>query len=321
MRHALSVLCLVLGGLLAAGALAGHQLDRLLHEPEPVRQIAGQLPGDPEFSRAAAEGVSEGLAEQLPEAVSGLIGSSLEEAISSAMSGLLDDEAGRTAWYETLDATRTDYARQLEEIFHEGADGDDGAPALSLDLTPVARELVRRIPLISESAAEEITPEAEVEIDPVADVDPYAAATLAQAASYWWIGALAAGVLAVLGLLLGSGRTRWVSLVLGGLTAAASSVLVLLTVASPEPGSTAQRSPAAQAVREHVLTEFGAWARPGWWLLLAAAGVVLVLGVVGLIAARGGRGGGHAEGAARGGEPVAESRPGPPPDHPDLDRV
>lgn len=46
MRRVISLLCLLLAGVLSAAALAGHQVDQLLREPEPVREIAGALPED-----------------------------------------------------------------------------------------------------------------------------------------------------------------------------------------------------------------------------------------------------------------------------------
>ncbi|WP_010523800.1 hypothetical protein [Nesterenkonia sp. F] len=292
MRHVLSAICLVLAGLLAAASTAGQQVDQLLREPEPIREIAGQLPADEAFADAVSERIADDAAEQLPAGISGLVGSGLENLVSSAVSDLLEDEDARAAWEESLQSTRADYADQLEAIFHDGAAGEAGELAVSLDLTPVAQVLVGRIPMVGEETAEQLAPEIVVDVDPVSDsgADAYGVATLAQASSHWSVAAIAAGVLAVLGLLAGRGRGRWMNLALGGLAAAGVGLVVALGPASPDPPATAGASPASAAVVEHVADEFAAWAQPTWWLFLAGAGVVVVGGLVGLLAARGQRG-------------------------------
>lgn len=289
MRHVLSAICLMLAGLLAAAATAGQQVDQLLREPEPIREIAGQLPADEAFAEAVAERIADDAAEQLPAGISGLVGSGLQNLVSSAVSDLLEDEDARAAWEESMQSTRTDYADQLETLFHEGASGEAGELAVPMDLTPVAQVLVGRIPMVGEEAADQLAPEIVVDVDPVADsgVDAYGVATLAKASSHWPVAAIAAAVLAVLGLLLGHRRGRWVSLVLGGLVAAGLGLVVALGPASPDPTATAAASPASAAVVEHVAGEFASWAQPTWWLFLGGAGVVVVGGLVGLLAARG----------------------------------
>lgn len=318
MRHVLSAICLMLAGLLAAVSTAGQQIDQLLHQPEPIREIAGQLPSDAAFADAVSARIADDAAERLPAGVSDLVGSGLEGLVSSSVSGLLEDEDARRAWYESLQTTRVDYADQLEAIFHDGATGEAGELAVPLDLTPVAQVLIQRIPLVGEEAAQQLAPEIVVGVDPVADsgVDAYAVATAAQASSHWLVGAVAAAVLTLLGLVLGLGRGRWVNLVLGGLVAGGTGLVVALTAASPEPA--AETSPASAAVLDHVAAEFTAWARPSWWLFLAGAAVVVILGMVGLIASPGRR-------PPRGGGPGNTQGPGAArshhPDHIAVSRV
>lgn len=318
MRHVLSAICLMLAGLLAAAATAGQQVDQLLREPVPIREIAGQLPADEAFAEAVSERIAADAAEQLPAGVSGLVGSGLQSLVSSAVSDLLEDEDARAAWEESLQSTRTDYADQLETLFHEGASGEAGELAVPLDLTPVAQVLVGRIPMVGEEAAAQLAPEIVVDVDPISDsgVDAYGVATLAQASSHWPVGAIAAAVLAVLGLLLGRGRGRWVSLVLGGLVVAGIGLLVALGPASPDPTASAGSSAAAAAVVEHVAGEFAGWAQPTWWLVVAGGGVVIVLGLVGLLAARGARGGGGGRASRPEADPAAHH-----PDHIAVSRV
>ncbi|MGC8160082.1 hypothetical protein ACP3WZ_26515, partial [Salmonella enterica] len=63
-RHLLSTLCALLAALLAAAALAGGQIDQLLREEEPVREIAGDLPAQEPFGEAVVGLLAEELTGQ-----------------------------------------------------------------------------------------------------------------------------------------------------------------------------------------------------------------------------------------------------------------
>lgn len=292
MRNALAVLCLILSGLLSAAALAGHQIDQLLREEEPVREIAGGLPQDEEFSGAVSQIMVSELSGRLPEGVSSFIGGGAEDFVSGIVDGLLDDERTQQAWDETLQNTRADYVERLDRLFAEGTTGDPSELDVRVDLEPMAGAVVASladsIPLMDADSFEVPTPEMVVDIEAATegDADPYTWATLAAASQYWAGLAVAAGVLLLLGLLLGHGRGRWAALSVGGITAALAGTWIALTVASPDFGQPEQLPQESSAILQHVESQFNAWAQPVWWFFVAAAGAVVVLGLLGALVAR-----------------------------------
>lgn len=292
MRNALAVLCLILSGLLSAAALAGHQIDQLLREEEPVREIAGGLPQDEEFSGAVSQIMVSELSGRLPEGVSSFIGGGAEDFVSGIVDGLLDDERTQQAWDETLQTTRADYVERLDRLFAEGTTGDPSELDVRVDLEPMAGAVVASladsIPLMDADSFEIPTPEMVVDIEAATegDADPYTWATLAAASQYWAGIAVAAGVLLLLGLLLGHGRGRWAALSVGGITAALAGTWIALTVASPDFGQPEQLPGETSAILQHVESQFTAWAQPVWWFFVAAAGAVVVLGLLGALVAR-----------------------------------
>lgn len=293
MRTLLSGLCMLLAGLLAAASLAGHQIDQLLREEEPIREVAGGLPAEEQFSQAVSEMLVDELSDHLPEAVQGLIGDRAETAVAEAVEGMLEDERTREAWDEVLQTTRSDYADQLDRLFHEGSSGDAQELAVELDLSPVAEALTGPLreglesalgwlPGLDEESFEFLAPEVVVDVEAAAEdgADPYIWATLAAVSEHWTLLAIAAAVLTALGLLLGRGRGRWAALSLGGMLAAVLGVWVALTAASPDFGQPEGLPPAALAILDHVESGITGWAQPAWWIFSAASGVVALIGML-----------------------------------------
>lgn len=295
MRNVLSSLAMLLAAVFAAASLAGHQVDQLLREEEPIREILGGLPAEEQFSEAVSEMLVEELSEDVPQAAQGLLGGRAEAAIAHTLSDMLDDDQAREAWEEALQSARVDYADQLEQLFEEGSSGDPGELALDLDLSPVAEALTDPmreglestlgwLPFVDHENFEFLAPEVVVDIDAAAEdgADPYTWATLAAASEYWAAFAAVAGALGVLGLLLGHGRGRWVALSLGGILAAGLGVWVGLTAASPDFGQPQGLSAAALTLMEHVESGIAEWAQPAWWIFAGASGIVTLVGMLAL---------------------------------------
>lgn len=316
MRTMLSALCAVLAALLAAAALAGAQVDQLLRDEEPVRVIAGDLPEQERFADAVVSVIAEELTGQELDALPDAVGQRIYEVASAMM----DEERTSQAWDETIQTTREEFDQQLQALFHGGGTGTPEDLQVAVDLSAMAQAMTQPLrealegllgwlPGIDESTFDGLAPEIVVDVDAVAEdgVDPYQWATAAEASRHWQVIAGAAALLGLLGLLLGTGPGRWVSLTLGGVVATGVGAWMALTVASPELTPPQPVPEAVGAVLEHVEEQFGAWAQPGWWIFVGVAGALVVVGLLGAALT----------GSSRAHTSQARSRPG----HDDLHRV
>ncbi|GAA1153035.1 hypothetical protein GCM10009673_00250 [Nesterenkonia sandarakina] len=297
MRQVLSVLSLLLAALLAAAALAGFQTNQLLREEEPIRQIAGELPQQDGFSELVSETLLTRLESELPGALTSLLGDRADSVVDSIVASMLENEQVDEAWDQTLQDTRSGYTAQLETLFDEGTTGEASDLDLAVDLSPMAEAITGPLregldsalgwlPFLDTSSFEFLAPEVVVDVEAtIAEgADPYTWALLAEVSKHWLVLAALAGVLAAVGLLLGPGRSRWVALTLGGLLGVGLGLWIALTVAAPEFGPVADQ--AAAPLVEQLQQRFTDWAQPAWWIFSAAAGAVVVVGLLGSVAAR-----------------------------------
>lgn len=310
MRQVLSVISLLLAAVLAATALAGFQINQLLREQEPIAQIAGDLPQQEGFSELVTETLMTELESELPGGLTNLLGDAADSTVDSIVVSMLENEEVDAAWDETLQGTRADYTAQLETLFEQGTTGDASDLDLPVDLSPMSEAMTEPLregldsalgwlPFVDTSSFEFLAPELVVDIEATLGegADPYTWALLAEVSRHWLVLAVSAGVLAALGLLLGPGRSRWVALTLGGLLAVGLGLLGVFAISAPEFGAVAGEANAALA--NHVQSRFTEWAQPAWWIFTAAAGAVVVVGLLGSVAAR----------SSRRGEPAPRSRP------------
>lgn len=290
MRHLLSTLCAVLAALLAAAALAGGQIDQLLREEEPVRQVAGDLPTQERFGEAVVALIVEELTGQSPEALP----SGVQETLSGMATSTLQEDRTLEAWDESLQTTRADFEADLERLFHEGGTGSPEDLAVALDLSPVAEamtaplrdgleEMLGWLPFVDESSFDALSPEIVVDLDAVAQdgVDPYQWAAAAEASRHWAVAAGGAALLGLLALVVGVGRGRWAALAIGGLLAAGLGLALALTVASPDLTPHQPVAPPVGELLGHVEARLTAWAQPAWWIFTGTSVGVVVLGLLG----------------------------------------
>ncbi|GAA1151650.1 hypothetical protein [Nesterenkonia lutea] len=296
MRQVLSVTSLLLAALLAASSLAGFQINQLLREEEPIRQIAGDLPEQDAFSRIVSAELLNRMDSELPSAVSSLLGDRADSTVDSIVASMLENERTAAAWDETLQETRGDYTAQLEGVFAEGTTGRASDLDLAVDLGPMTEAMTGPLregldsalgwlPFLDTSSFEFLAPEVVVDVEATLEegADPYTWALLAAVSEHWLVLAALSGFLVVVGLLLGPGRSRWLALTLGGLLALGLGLWIALTVASPEFGAMPDES--SQSLVDHVQQRFTEWAQPAWWVFSGAAGAAVVLGLLGSVAA------------------------------------
>lgn len=294
MRNLISIVCLLLAGLLSTAALAGHQIDQLLREEEPVRELAGSLPQDEAFSEAVAETIVDGAVSRLPEALQQFVPGGVESLLRPVISSALDNDRTQAAWDEVLQSTRSDYAAQLETIFVEGTTSDPRELDLPVDLTPVTDAMTQPVrqgvedtvsltPGVDAEDVEIPAPSLQIDVEAATDesADPYTWATAAAVSQHWMICALSAAVLTLLGLIAGAGaRVRWLGLALAAAAAAGLGLWIAITAASPTLTDSPDTPQAAAVMLEHVQTRFTQWAQPAWWVFTGAAGFVVVISVL-----------------------------------------
>lgn len=289
MRGFLSVLSLLLAGVFATVSLASWQVDQLLRSPEPLQQIAGDLPEREEFSEVTAELIVDDLSSRLPSAISAMIPQGAEQSVSGLIVSTLGEDRTVAAWQEILDTTRSQYTNQLENLFHQGTTGDTAELDIEVDLSPVAAAITEPlrtgldrysgwIPGVNLETFEFLAPEIVVDIETVTDddADPYLWASAAGLSTYWMVMSGIAVVLIIFGVTIGLGRLRWIGLGLGALTAVILGGVIAVTAASPQlnapAGSGAAMVDLLQLLQERITT----WAQPAWWWFIGVAMVLLI---------------------------------------------
>ena len=300
MRQVLSVISLLLAAVLAATALGAFQVNQLLREQEPITQIAGELPEQEGFSELVSETLLTELESELPGGLTSLLGDAADSTVDSIVASMLENEGVDAAWDETLQGTRADYTAQLETMFEEGTTGDPSDLDLPVDLSPMSEAMTEPLregldsalgwlPFVDTSSFEFLAPELVVDIEATLGegADPYTWALVAEVSRHWLVLAVVAGLLGVMGLLLGPGRSRWVALTLGGLLGVGLGLLGAFMLSAPEFGAVTDQTTAALA--NHVQLRFTEWAQPAWWVFSGAAGAVVVVGLLGSVAARSSR--------------------------------
>lgn len=295
MRNLFSVLCLLLAGLLSTAALAGHQIDQLLREEEPVRELAGSLPNDEAFSEAVTETIVDDAVARLPEGLQQFVpGGGVEGLLRPVISSALDNERTQAAWDGVLQSTRRDYTAHLEQMFHQGTTSDPRELDLPVDLTPVTEAMTQpvrqgvedTVSLIPGVEAEDVelpAPSLQIDVQAATDenADPYTWATAAAASQHWMIFAVSAAVLTLLGLIAGTGaRARWLAVALAAAVAAGLGLWIATTAASPALADPPGTPEATAVMLEHIQTRFTDWAQPAWWVFTGAAGFVVVISVL-----------------------------------------
>ncbi|WP_218221600.1 hypothetical protein [Nesterenkonia sp. Act20] len=297
MRQVFSVIALLLAAVLAASSLAGFQINQLLREDEPIREIAGDLPEQEAFSEIISAELLERMESELPSVVSTLVGDRADGLVDDLVGSMVENEQVSAAWDDTLQQTRSDYTAQLERVFAEGTTGDASDLDLAVDLSPMTEAMTEPLregldsalgwlPFLDTSSFEFLAPEVTINVEATLQdgADPYTWALLAAASEHWLVLAITAGVVALLGLLLGPRRSRWVALTVGGLLALGLGLWIALTVAAPDFGPLPD--PAAQSLVNHVQDRYTGWAQPPWWIFSGAAGAVVVVGLLGSLMPR-----------------------------------
>jgi hypothetical protein len=276
LRSVVAFLLLAAAAALGVGGAVAQWADRAARTSGPMREIVAPITHF-ETTRSALAGVlTERAVSEIPtiaEAVPGLTGL-IEGLISDAVAATLDDPGVDRAWIAALDSTRAGVVADIE-----GYDGGT-PPTLWFDLAPfgdLARDrLVSAAPDRVKPFVEEISWTTELRA-PMVRLDPtqteLAAGALKWTSRWGWFYAGAA-VLAVVGLVVGPRRGRWVALLAAALLtlaglAAADSFLWAATI----PDRSGLGPELARIIVESGTAHLAQWLHPGRYVALGAAGL------------------------------------------------
>ena len=278
MRTFVSAVAVLFGLVLTAAAVPAMWVDRNIVQQEGFVAFTAPLGTDPEFQQRLAAAAVGGLgAEQIPEALSGLVTPILERAARSltGMPGYAD------AWSETL--RKSHQLNFADPAADPGADpgadpaGAGSATSLTLDLAPLVGLAAKQVPgaaMLGLEAPDQLL---------ITIGEPEHRQTLDQVAAFAPLGyALAIGALVAFALAFVAARRRWTVLAgagLGGLVLAG-----VWKLAADAAGAAAAATSSGNEVAEIFKSEFvaAAGASFGQWILLAAAAgaVLLAAGLV-----------------------------------------
>ncbi|MHA6511459.1 hypothetical protein [Tessaracoccus sp. Z1128] len=275
----------------AFGGLGAQWLDQAARTPGPMREIVAPLSTDDRVGEAIAGELNTAATQEMPPLIGRLPGvrSQVETLIGEAVESALSDEGVTQAWHVSIDRSRAEFVAGLDRMRTEGAD----APTLWLHLEPFVELGEARLvdltprPLQPYVAQLELPEDVRLALGRPATVQArYAADALAVAGHWEWF-YVAAAALALVGLLVGSRRGRWVAWILAvgaGLVGLALGRGLVADVAAPS-GDTVAAVVGARLV-EGTASSLMAWTQPAatvGWALLA-------LGVLGLLVAAARRG-------------------------------
>lgn len=271
-------------------ALAGSVLQWTNHtatSPESTQQLVQAIARDEAVKGAVTDLLRSSIEQRIPESVNQIPGlrTKLKETIGTGVSTAMSSPEVQSAWESTLNDSRELLLKDLTE-YGSGRTKTPPSVKVNLDLL-----ISRAWQTIRSNAGPEIstymdrfeTPtgvQAKVADVPAQQADQ--ASQILALASYWWLFHVAAGLLLIGGLLLGTRIGRWVLLtvfsLLGGLAIVATrSVSGMITV--PNLGNQLIWA-LENRIANHLITSLASSLDPLWYGYLGLAVVGLVIAVI-----------------------------------------
>lgn len=317
MRNFLSAFLCVLAALCATAGVMLHYVETLAYSPEPAREIVGPIAEDKNIIERLPDRIlgsvfdHSNLQDLIPDALK----DSLRDSTDVALKLALQDADLKNAWNASIDLSREDYVTRLEMVRsgeisipapNAGAN-DTGGPTLELQAQPFAQLGIQKLddilrPIGLGNLLDGLRNGAAVEIplnipDPTV-VSPRALATWLAVARAWIWFFVGAGVLLVIGVLVGKGRGRALAVLIGAATVLVLSRLVSTWANDARGGGEAlglggNLDPLASLVRDRMLAGLATHLdiRAEWlWntgLISAGVGVVFLIIMILVSSARG----------------------------------
>ena len=201
-------------------ALAGSVLqwtDRTAGSPDPTRQLVQEIARDETVRGAATDTIRSSIEQRFPDSVDKVPGlrTTLKSSIDAGVGAAMSDAEVQSAWELTLNDTR---ATLLKDLTDYGSGRTRTPPSVTINLDPLISRVWQNIRSTAGSDVSDLMDRIElpsgVQVK-VADIPAQQADQASQIlalASYWWLFHVAAGLLLVGGLLLGTRIGRWVLL-------------------------------------------------------------------------------------------------------------
>ncbi len=271
-------------------ALAGSVLQWTNHtatSPESTQQLVQAIARDETVRGAVTDLLRSSIEQRIPESMDQVPGlrTKLKEAIGTGVSTAMSTPEVQSAWESTLNDSRELLLKDLTEY---GSGRTKTPPSVKVNLDPLISRAWQTIrsnagPEISSYMDRFETPtgvQAKVADVPAQQADQ--ASQILALASYWWLFHVAAGLLLIGGLLLGTRIGRWVLLavfsLLGGLAIVATrSVSGMITV--PNLGNQLIWA-LENRIANHLITSLASSLDPLWYGYLGLAVVGLVIAVI-----------------------------------------
>lgn len=271
-------------------ALAGSVLQWTNHtatSPESTQQLVQAIARDETVRGAVTDLLRSSIEQRIPESMDQVPGlrTKLKEAIGTGVSTAMSTPEVQSAWESTLNDSRELLLKDLTEY---GSGRTKTPPSVKVNLDPLISRAWQTIrsnagPEISSYMDRFETPtgvQAKVADVPAQQADQ--ASQILALASYWWLFHVAAGLLLIGGLLLGTRIGRWVLLavfsLLGVLAIVATrSVSGMITV--PNLGNQLIWA-LENRIANHLTTSLASSLDPLWYGYLGLAVVGLVIAVI-----------------------------------------
>ncbi len=270
--------------------LAGSVLqwaDRTAGSPDSTRQLVQEIAKDETIRGAATDVIRSSIEQRFPDSVDKVPGlrATLKNTIDAGVGAAMSNAEVQSAWESTLNDTRETLLKNLTEY---GSGRTRTPPSVTINLDP----LISRVwQTIRSTAGSDVSgPMDKIEVPTgvqvkVADIPAQQADQASQIlalASYWWLFHVAAGLLLVGGLLLGTRIGRWVLLAVFSLigmlaVVATRSVSGMITV--PNLGNQLIWA-LENRIANHLTASLASSLDPLWYGYLGLAVVGLALAVV-----------------------------------------
>lgn len=270
-------------------ALAGSVLQWTNHtatSPESTQQLVQAIARDETVKGAVTDLLRSSIEQQIPESVNQIPGlrTKLKETIGTGVSTAMSSPEVQSAWESTLNDSRETLLKDLTEY---GSGRTRTPPSVKVNLDPLISRTWQAIrsnagPEISTYMDQFETPtgvQAKVADVPAQQADQ--ASQILALASYWWLFHVAAGLLLIGGLLLGTRIGRWVLLAVfaaAGLGAVALIRGLSGFVSFPNSGNQLVWTLETQITR-HLSSSLSSWLDPLWYGFLGLVVVGLVVAV------------------------------------------
>ena len=239
-RKFLALLLAILTVFAAGIGLGARTADQLINTPEPLQRILGPLATNDQLREILPQVLSTQLTTQItdniPLPIPAPLRGALEKAIATSTGALINDAQFETAWNTTIENTRRDYVKKLENTQAENLSD----ATLELDLAPLLTSAYGTLySSLSGSMLGALLPETITMPTVMVDTNwpdeqtlsaPEANRWLSLAGAWGWFIA-AAGVLVVAAMFIAPRGFRGKTLITVGLSAAILGGVVILFAA------------------------------------------------------------------------------------------